>query len=158
MVQSPYNILGYWRNPEASTQTIRRERFLDTGDIGHVEAGLLFINSRARDMIIRSGENVYPIEVEARLDAHPAVRESAVVGQDHPEHGQEVKAIVVLQPGASVGTEELAAFCGQTLAAYKVPSVWELRPEPLPRNASGKVQKTVLVGEADQTPDDHREH
>ncbi|MCU0272507.1 MAG: AMP-binding protein [Acidimicrobiales bacterium] len=158
MSQSAYNFLGYWRNPEATAAALFRDRFLDTGDIGHLQHGMLFINSRARDMIIRSGENVYPIEVEARLDAHPSVRESAVVGSDHPEHGQEVKAIVVPQPGATIDTAALAAFCGETLAAYKVPTVWEVRDELLSRNASGKVLKTVLLGEAEVAPDDHREH
>jgi long-chain acyl-CoA synthetase len=158
VVQSAYNMLGYWQNPEATAATIRRDRFLDTGDIGRIEHGLLFINSRARDMIIRSGENIYPIEVESRIEAHPSVRECAVVGSDHPEHGQEVKAIVVPMPGATLDWAELAAFTAETLAGYKVPTVWEERHELLPRNASGKVLKTVLLGEATHTPDDHREH
>jgi long-chain acyl-CoA synthetase len=158
VVQSAYNMLGYWNNPAAAAQTIRRDRFLDTGDIGRIEHGLLWINSRARDMIIRSGENIYPIEVESRVEAHPSVRECAVVGSDHPEHGQEVKAIVVPMPGATLDWAELAAFVGQTLAGYKVPTVWEQRDEVLPRNASGKVLKTVLLGEVAHTPDDHREH
>jgi acyl-CoA synthetase (AMP-forming)/AMP-acid ligase II len=106
-------------------------------------------------MIIRSAENIYPIEVEQRLDAHPAVAESAVVGVDHPVHGQEVKAIVVVEPGADIAPDDLAAFAGETLASYKVPTVWELRREPLPRNASGKVLKTVLLGEAEAPVDDH---
>ena len=158
VVQSAYNMLGYWQNPDATATTIRRDRFLDTGDIGRIEHGMLFINSRARDMIIRSGENIYPIEVESRIEAHPSVRECAVVGSDHPEHGQEVKAIVVPMPGATLDRAELAAFTGQTLAGYKVPTLWEERHELLPRNASGKVLKTVLLGQAAHTPDDHREH
>ena len=158
VIQSAYNMLGYWKNPEATASTIRRDRFLDTGDIGRLEHGMLFINSRARDMIIRSGENIYPIEVESRIEAHPHVRECAVVGQDHHEHGQEVKAIVVPAAGVDLDFAELAAFVGEVLAGYKVPSVWEVRNEPLPRNASGKVLKTVLVGEAAPAPDDHREH
>jgi long-chain acyl-CoA synthetase len=158
MIQSPYNMLGYWKNPEATASTIRRDRFLDTGDIGRIENGMLFINSRARDMIIRSGENIYPIEVESRVEAHPDVRECAVVGSDHHEHGQEVKAIVVPATGVAIDFAELASFAGESLAAYKVPTLWELRDEPLPRNASGKVLKTVLLGEAAPAPDDHREH
>jgi long-chain acyl-CoA synthetase len=158
VVQSAYNMLRYWRNADATAQTIRRDRFLDTGDIGRIEHGMLFINSRARDMIIRSGENIYPIEVESRVEAHPLVRECAVVGLDHPVHGQEVKAIVVPMAGATLDFDELAAFCGAELAGYKVPSVWELRTEVLPRNASGKVLKTVLEGAAEQAPDDHQEH
>jgi acyl-CoA synthetase (AMP-forming)/AMP-acid ligase II len=158
VVQSAYNMLGYWENPEATATAIRRDRFLDTGDIGRIEHGMLFINSRARDMIIRSGENIYPIEVESRVEAHPSVRECAVVGSDHPEHGQEVKAIVVPMAGAVLDWSELAAFTAETLAGYKVPTVWEQRHELLPRNASGKVLKTVLLGQATHIPDDHREH
>ena len=92
---------------------------------------------------------MYPIEIEYRLDAHPDVRESAVVGVDHPELGQEVKAIVVPEPGHDVDEEKLAAWCAETLAAFKVPSLWDLRAEPLPRNASGKILKNVLTGDAD---------
>jgi len=148
-VRSAYNMLGYWRNEEATKAAFKPGRWLATGDIGRIEDGLLFINSRARDMILRSGENIYPIEIEQRLDAHPAVAESAVVGVDHPVHGQEVKAIVVVEPGAEVDKDELARWVGETLAYYKVPTVWELRHDPLPRNASGKVLKTVLIGEAE---------
>jgi acyl-CoA synthetase (AMP-forming)/AMP-acid ligase II len=148
-VRSAYNMLGYWGNPEATAKAFKEPgHWLATGDIGAIEGGRLFINSRARDMILRSGENIYPIEVEQRLDAHPAVRECAVVGADHPVHGQEVKAIVVLAPGETATDEELAAFAPETLAPYKVPTSWERRPDPLPRNASGKVLKTVLLGEA----------
>ncbi len=158
VIQSPYNMLRYWKNPEATASTVRRDRFLDTGDIGRIEHGMLFINSRARDMIIRSGENIYPIEVESRVEAHPHVRECAVVGSDHHEHGQEVKAIVVPAAGVRLDFAELATFTGEVLAGYKVPTLWEVRDEPLPRNASGKVLKTVLLGEAAPAPDDHREH
>jgi acyl-CoA synthetase (AMP-forming)/AMP-acid ligase II len=147
-VRSAYSMLGYWNNREATAAAFKPGRWLATGDIGHIEDGRLFINSRARDMILRSGENVYPIEVEQRLDAHPAVRESAVVGSDHPVHGQEVKAIVVVASPDDVDTDDLARFVGEALAAYKVPTVWELRTEPLPRNASGKVVKTALLGES----------
>ena len=111
--------------------------------------GRLYINSRARDMILRSAENIYPVEIEHRLDEHPSVAESAVVGVDHPELGQEVKAIVVPTDGAVVDTGELAGFVAEKLAAFKVPAHWEVRPEPLPRNAAGKVLKNVLTGEAD---------
>jgi long-chain acyl-CoA synthetase len=148
-VRSAYNMLRYWRNDEATAAAFKPGRWLATGDIGRIEGGLLFINSRARDMILRSSENIYPIEVEQRLDAHPLVLESAVVGQDHPVHGQEVKAIVVVDPDAEVDLDDLARFAGETLSAYKVPTAWELRHEPLPRNASGKVLKTVLLGEAE---------
>jgi long-chain acyl-CoA synthetase len=149
-VRSPYVMLGYFRNPEATEAAITSGRWLATGDIGHLdEHGYLFINSRARDMILRAAENIYPVEIEHRLEDHPAVEEAAVVGVDHPELGQEVKAVVVLAPGASVTEQDLAAWAGETLAPFKVPSLWELRGEPLPRNAAGKVVKGVLTGERD---------
>jgi acyl-CoA synthetase (AMP-forming)/AMP-acid ligase II len=99
-------------------------------------------------MILRAGENVYPVEIEHRLEAHPEVAEAAVVGVDHAELGQEVKAIVVPRGDATPDPDALAAFVGEALAAYKVPAHWELRHEPLPRNAAGKVLKNVLTGEA----------
>jgi acyl-CoA synthetase (AMP-forming)/AMP-acid ligase II len=146
--RSAYTMLGYWRNPEATAATVKAGGWLATGDIGRLEDGRLFINSRARDMVLRSGENIYPIEIEQRLEAHPAVAEAAIVGVDHPVHGQEVKAVVVLEAGRTATPDELAAFVGATLAGFKVPTVWELRRERLPRNAAGKVLKTVLLGTA----------
>lgn len=149
-IRSPYLMLEYWRNPEATAKTILAGRWLATGDIGHLdEDGYLYIDSRARDMILRSGENIYPVEIENRLDAHAKVAECAVVGVDHPELGQEVKAIVVPVAGEQLESEELAAFLCETLARFKVPSAWELRDAPLPRNAAGKVLKNVLTGEAE---------
>ncbi len=149
-IRSPYLMLGYWRNPEATAEAIKPGQWLATGDIGCLDAdGYLFINSRARDMILRSGENVYPVEIEHRLDAHPSVGECAVVGVDHEELGQAVKAVVVPAPGASIDSAALAAWARETLAAYKVPSEWEIRTEPLPRNAAGKVLKNVLTGESE---------
>ncbi len=148
-VRSPYLMLGYWRDPEASARALRPGRWLATGDIGRFEQGYLYINSRARDMILRGAENVYPVEIEHRIEAHASVEEAAVVGVDHPELGQEVKAIVVPARGAELDFEALAAWCRQTLAPYKVPAHWELRREPLPRNAAGKILKNVLTGESE---------
>ena len=148
-VRSAYNILEYWRKPEATAAAFKPGRWLATGDIGRFENGLLYINSRARDMILRNAENIYPVEIEYRLDAHPDVAESAVIGVDHPEWGQEVQAIVVPAAGAEIDTGALGRWCGETLAAYKLPTRWEIRAEPLPRNASGKVLKNVLRGDAE---------
>ena len=144
-INSAYLMLGYWRNPEATAKTILSGHWCATGDIGRLDQdGFLYVNSRARDMIIRSGENVYPIEIEHQLDAHPAVAESAVIGSEHPELGQEVKAVVVLVKGRTVLEQELKNWTSEGLAAYKVPSVWEIREEPLPRNPTGKVLKNEL--------------
>ncbi len=146
-IRSAYLMLGYWEKPDATASTLKPGRWLATGDVGRIEDGLLYINSRARDMILRNAENVYPVEIEYRLEQHPLVREAAVFGIDHEEWGQEVKAVVVPEPGASVTPNELALWCAETLAAYKLPTAWEIRPQPLPRNASGKVLKNVVRGE-----------
>jgi long-chain acyl-CoA synthetase len=147
-IRSPYLMLEYWRNPEATAETILPGRWLATGDIGRLEDGYLYINSRARDMILRAAENIYPVEIEHRIDAHPDVAESAVIGVEHEVLGQEVKAVVVPRPGTNVEIDDLSSWVGQTLAPFKVPSVWDIRSEPLPRNASGKVLKKVLTGDA----------
>ncbi len=145
-IRSPYVMLGYWGKPDATASSLKPGLWLATGDIGRFENGLLYINSRARDMILRNAENVYPVEIEYRLEQHPQVREATVFGVDHEEWGQEVKAVVVPETGAAPAPEELARWCSETLAAYKVPTAWELRREALPRNASGKVLKDVVRG------------
>jgi acyl-CoA synthetase (AMP-forming)/AMP-acid ligase II len=147
-VRSSQNIPAYWNNPAATEDTVRPGGWVRTGDFGRYEDGLIFISSRLRDLIIRGGENIYPFEIENRLDEHPEVVESAVFGVDSAVYGQEVKAVVVVRPGADVDAEELREFCAAQLAAYKVPSELELTEEPLPRTASGKVMKHVLAGAA----------
>jgi len=150
-LRSPLLMLEYWRRPEATKETLLPGRWLRTGDIGRLEGGRLTVNSRARDLILRGGENVYPVEIEQRLEAHADVQEVAVVGAPNEELGQEVKAIVVPAPGREPRPEALAAWVAERLAAFKVPSQWEIRLEPLPRNAAGKVLKHVLLGEAENT-------
>ena len=147
---------GYWNDPAATADTIR-DGWLRTGDYGYVHDGLLFLVSRRSDLIIRGGENIYPTEIEQRLDAHPAVAESAVIGVEHRELGQEVKAVVVVDgragapdgDGAQGLIEELRSWVAGTLADIKVPARWELRTEPLPRNATGKILKQVVEGTAE---------
>ena len=141
---------GYWNDPAATAETIR-DGWLRTGDYGYVRDGLLFLVSRRSDLIIRGGENIYPAEIEQRLDAHPSVAESAVLGVEHRELGQEVKAVVVVddeQPAENL-IGELEAWVADTLADIKVPAHWELQTEPLPRNATGKILKQVVQGDAD---------
>ncbi len=149
--RSPYSMLEYWNAPAATAKTMLPGRWLATGDIGRLEDGYLYINSRARDMILRAAENITPVEIEHRLEAHPEVAEVAVVGVDHPELGQEIKAIVVPRGDAGLEPGALAAWCGEALAGFKVPSLWEIRSEALPRNAAGKVLKNVLLGQAENT-------
>ena len=148
-LRGPLVMKEYWRKPEATAETILPGRWLRTGDIGRLEEGRLTINSRKRDLILRGAENIYPVEIEHRLEAHPDVREAAVVGVPHVELGQEVKAIVVPVEGASLDSGDLRRFVADRLATFKVPAHWEVRREPLPRNAAGKVLKNVLTGHAE---------
>jgi steroid-24-oyl-CoA synthetase len=148
-IRSPLVMLGYWRRPEATKETILPGRWLKTGDIGTIREGLLYLSARRSDLILRGGENVYPAEIENCLEAHPAVRECVVLGVPHEELGQEVTAIVVPREGERADAEELRAYLAGRLAAFKVPSIWEIRDEPLPRNATGKVLRHVLLGTAE---------
>jgi len=143
-LRGPLVMRGYWDDPEATKAAIKQGGWLSTGDVGYLEDGKLYIASRKRDLILRGGENVYPFEIEQRLEAHPEVAEAAVIGVDHEELGQEVKAIVVFEAGANVADEGLRGWVAETLAYYKVPTLWERRKAPLPRNATGKVLKNAL--------------
>ena len=147
-VRSPLNMLGYWRRPEETEETLLAGRWLRMGDWGHLKDGRLYLASRRRDLILRASENVYPGEIENRLVEHPAVIEAAVVGVPHEELGQEVKAFVVIDEGISIAEKELADFVAAKLAYFKVPAHWEIGISLLPRNPTGKVLKNVLTGEA----------
>ncbi len=144
-LRGPLIMLEYWLRPEETAKTIFPGRWLATGDIGKIDDdGHLIINSRARDLILRAAENIYPVEIEHRLAAHPKVAEVAVIGVDHKELGQEVKAVVIPMIGVTVDPQELSDWVKEKLAYFKVPAHWEIRPEPLPRNAMGKVMKHLL--------------
>lgn len=147
-VRSPLVMLGYWNRERETAETILPGRWLRMGDIGRIEGGMLYLASRKRDLILRGSENVYPVEIENRIAEHPGVAEVAVIGVPHEELGQEVKAVVVPLAGATLEAGELARFVAEKLAYYKVPAHWEIRSEALPRNATGKVLKAVLSGEA----------
>jgi acyl-CoA synthetase (AMP-forming)/AMP-acid ligase II len=134
--------LGYWDNPEASRSVLDPERWYHTGDFGHVTGGLLYLEGRRRDLIIRGGENIYPAEIENRLLEHPSVADVAVIGVDHPTLGQEVKAVLVVRP-PGLSEEEARSWVGAALASFKVPAHVEFRPS-LPYSPVGKVMKHVL--------------
>jgi long-chain acyl-CoA synthetase len=149
LIRGPIVMPGYWGKPEATSETIR-DGWLHTGDIGHLdEDGYLFVTDRAKDMIIRGGENVYCVEIEQRLVENPAIADSAVIGVRHPELGEEVKAVVQVAPGAAITEDEVRHWVAETLANFKVPTYVELTSEKLPRNASGKLLKNVLRGEGE---------
>ncbi|MGB5267251.1 MAG: class I adenylate-forming enzyme family protein [Polyangiales bacterium] len=143
-LRGPLVMREYWEDPEATRRAIGAGRWLHTGDIGRLRDGKLYISSRKRDLILRGGENVYPFEIEQRLEAHPAIAEAAVIGVDHEELGQVAKAVVVLNADQELGVEEMQRWVAEVLAYYKVPSEWEVRSTPLPRNAMGKVLKDAL--------------
>ena len=148
-LRGPLVMQGYWDDPEATGAAIKPGGWLRTGDVGRLEGGKLYIASRKRDLILRGGENVYPFEIEQRLEAHADVAEAAVIGVDHEELGQEVKAIVVFETGREASHTELSDWVAAALAYYKVPTQWESRNAPLPRNATGKVLKDALRNSQD---------
>jgi long-chain acyl-CoA synthetase len=147
-VRCPIVMLGYWRNDAANAETLLPGLWVRTGDFGRWEDGLLFLASRKRDLILRGGENIYPFEIENRLEEHPDVLEAAVIGVEDAVLGQEVAAVVVVRQGSELDVETLRAFCAETLASYKVPAVFDIRTSPLPRNATGKIMKHALADEA----------
>jgi long-chain acyl-CoA synthetase len=147
-VRGPILMKGYWGKPEATAEAIDEDGWLHTGDIGTLDdEGFLSITDRKKDMIIRGGENVYCVEIENRLVDHPAVADAAVVGVPHPSLGEEVKAVVQVEAGASLTADEVRQWVAAELADFKVPAHVEVRDEPLPRNASGKLLKNVLRGD-----------
>jgi len=151
-IRGPNVVRGYWNKPEATSLSFTRG-WLHTGDVARIdEEGFVHIVDRAKDMIIRGGENVYCVEIEAALHEHPAVADCAVIGVPHPVLGEEVGAVVVLRPGKDVAADELSRHVRERLAAFNVPSRYWFRGEELPRNPAGKILKrelrTELLGDA----------
>jgi len=142
--KGPNLIRGYWNRPEATAETIV-DGWLRTGDIGRLDdEGFVYVEDRAKDIVIRAGENVYCAEVEGAIYEHPAVHEAAVFGVPHERLGEEVAAVVVRRPGVPVTVEEVQEHVGARLAGFKVPSRVEIWTDPLPRNPAGKVLKRDL--------------
>ncbi len=143
-VRGPQVMSGYWNNPEATAKAMTDDGYFRTGDIAVVdEQGYFQIVDRKKDMIIVSGFNVYPNEVENVVTMHPDVMEAACVGS-RDERGREVvKVFIVLKPGADVDVAAIRDFCRENLAAYKVPKLVEFRTE-LPKSAVGKILRRAL--------------
>ena len=142
-IKSPFSMLGYWREPELTAETIV-DGWLRTGDMARMDPlGYVYIVDRKKDMIITGGENVFPREVEEVMYAHPAVLEAAVIGVPDPTWGESPRAVVVRRPGGEVGEQELIAFCRERLAHYKCPAAVEFRDD-LPKSPSGKVLRRLL--------------
>ncbi len=143
-VKGPNNCKAYWNKPEATAKTYI-DGWVVTGDIGRMdEESFVFLLDRAKDMLIRGGENIYCIEVESALYDHPAIMDAAVVGIPHKVLGEEVGAVVQVKPDMEVTTDELRRFAAQKIAAFKVPVDIQIQRDPLPRNANGKIMKSEL--------------
>ena len=144
LVRGPSVFLGYFEEPEATAKVLDADGWLHTGDLAVTDdEGFMYLVDRAKDLIIVSGFNVYPAEVEEVLSEHPAVKEVGVVGVPHPHTGEAVKAFVVLEPGATVHEETLVTWCLDHLARYKCPAKI-LFVDELPRNVSGKLLRRSL--------------
>jgi long-chain acyl-CoA synthetase len=143
-IKGPNVVRGYWHRPTETAATFTHG-WLHTGDVARIdEEGFVHIVDRAKDVIIRGGENVYCVEVEAALFEHPAVADCAVIGVPHPVLGEEVGAVVVLRQGEEVTADELARFVAERLAAFNVPTRFWFRSEEIPRNPAGKALKREL--------------
>ncbi|HMP62232.1 MAG TPA: class I adenylate-forming enzyme family protein [Phenylobacterium sp.] len=142
--KGPMVVKGYWNKPEATAQTFV-DGWVRTGDLARLdEEGFCYIIDRAKDMLIRGGENIYCVEVENVLYDHPAVMDAAIVGVPHKTLGEEPAAVVTLKPGAEATEQELRAHVAEHLAAFKVPIAVKFWHETLPRNPNGKILKNEL--------------
>ena len=139
--KGPMLISEYWNRPEATAETIV-DGWLRSGDLGHLDdEGFVYVSDRAKDMVLRGGENIYCIEVEAAIYEHPDVYEAAVYGVPHERLGEELACHIMVKPGHSLEAGDLQQFLGERLAKFKVPTIVEIFEEALPRNASGKILK-----------------
>jgi acyl-CoA synthetase (AMP-forming)/AMP-acid ligase II len=137
-------LVEYRGDPERTERALRGGWY-HTGDLGYVDdSGYFYVTDRVDDMIVTGGENVYSSEVEAALNDHPDVAQAAVVGIPHPVWGQAIHAVVVTKEGSSPSVAQIRAHVRERIADYKVPKTFDLRDEPLPLSAVGKVQKNVL--------------
>ena len=144
--RGPQVVKGYWNNPKATAATFV-DGWVRTGDIARLDAeGFCYIVDRAKDIVIRGGENIYSSEVENVLYDHPAVTDAALVGLPHRTLGEEPAAVVHLAPGEHASEAELQAWVRDRLAGFKVPVRILFTPETLPRNANGKIMKSDLKG------------
>jgi long-chain acyl-CoA synthetase len=142
--KGPQVVKGYWNNPVATAATFV-DGWVKTGDLARLDAeGFLYVIDRAKDMLIRGGENIYCIEVENALYAHPAVMDAAIVGIPHRLLGEEPAAVVTLKPDMTATEGELRAVVAERLAGFKVPVKVLFWTEPLPRNVNGKILKSEL--------------
>ncbi len=143
VIKNPGCFKGYYRRPDATEATLI-DGWVYTGDIGHLdEDGYLYFRGRVKEMIKTSGYSVFPEDVEALMNEHPSVMQSAVIGLPDEKKGEVIKAVVVLQPSSKVSEEELVEWARSHMSAYKAPKTIEIR-EMLPATSSGKVLRRLL--------------
>jgi len=143
--RSPGTVTMYHDNPAKTAETFKNG-WLHTGDLGRLNAeGYLFISGRTKDLIVTGGQNVHAGEVEERILMHPGVAECAVIGLPDEKWGEGVAAVVVAKPGQILDADQIITLCREQLAGFKTPKKILLQTEPLPRTATGKVQKFLLV-------------
>jgi acyl-CoA synthetase (AMP-forming)/AMP-acid ligase II len=149
--RGPNNMVGYWGNDELTAQRLRAG-WVHTGDMGRFdEDGYLYVVDRKEDMVITGGFNVWPAEIEDAIYQHPAVREAAVFGVEHPKWGEAVAAVVVAQDDRELDAEALTSFLRERLASYKVPKCVVIRADPIPGSAVGKMlRRKVREEHADE--------
>lgn len=144
VTRSSMNMQGYWNLEQATQDTLTKDGWLRTGDVGYLDAdGYLFLKDRKKDMIISGGENVYPAEVENAIFDHPKVADVAVIGVPDEKWGEAVKACVVIKPGEDLTEAEIVSWTREKIAKFKCPKSVEFL-ETLPRNPSGKVLRRIL--------------
>ncbi|WP_421837984.1 acyl-CoA synthetase [Novosphingobium sp.] len=147
VARGPNVMLGYWNRPDLTAEALRGG-WMHTGDIGYFDdEGYLFVIDRLKDMIISGGENVYSLEVENALSAHPAVSQCAVFGRPHDHWGEAVHAVATLKAGMAATERELIDHCRSILAHYKCPRTLEIRDQPMPLSGANKISKAVLKEE-----------
>jgi long-chain acyl-CoA synthetase len=144
-LRGPYVMRSYYKSPEQTANALDAEGWLRTGDLGYRDAdGYYFVTGRLKELILKGGENIAPREIDEALLKHPAVLEAASVGIPDPNYGQDIRACVVLKPGAKATAAELRAFCLDELGRYKTPREFRFVAE-LPKGPSGKVQRLKLL-------------
>lgn len=146
--KSPANLRCYWNDPKATADVFLEDGWIRTGDLGLLDdEGFIFIKDRAKDMIIRGGENIACREVEDAIYEHPDVFEAAVFGLPEERLGEQVAAMIMVQPGGSLGEQELKDFLSSRLSRFKIPSIIWTQTEPLQRGATGKIFKRQMRAE-----------
>ena len=143
-LKSICNIQHYWNKPDADKATFDG-KWMATGDIGYLdEENFVYLVDRAKDLIIRGGENIYPAEIEACLSLHPSIAEAVIIAVPDERLGEPPGAVIRVRANSEINATEINAYLSDKLAAYKIPNQVWIRTDEMPRNAAGKVLKSEL--------------